>query len=43
MLQSRAIRQRRDPHEYFSADLVDRYNDFDPTSVIEQARAFRLG
>ncbi len=42
MLETRAIKTRRDPDEYFVADLVARYNDFDAAAVIAEARGFRI-
>src|SRR5260221_2329220 len=42
MLETKAIKARRDPSEYFTAELVDHYNDFDAAAVIAQARGFRL-
>jgi NitT/TauT family transport system substrate-binding protein len=42
MLRTKAIAGRRDPREYFTADLVGRYNDFDPATVVEQARGFHV-
>jgi NitT/TauT family transport system substrate-binding protein len=42
MLATRAIRARRTASEYFTAEFVEQYNDFDSQAVIEQAREFRL-
>ncbi len=42
MLRTKAIATRRDPEEYFTAALVDRYNGFDAEAVVAEARAFRL-
>jgi NitT/TauT family transport system substrate-binding protein len=38
MLETRAIGRRRDPGDYFTDELVDRFNAFDPEPVIAQAR-----
>ena len=42
MLATRAIKARRAASEYFTAEFVEQYNDFDAQAVIEQAREFRL-
>jgi NitT/TauT family transport system substrate-binding protein len=42
MLSTRAIKNRRDPNEYFTDELVEEYNKFDPATVREEARHFKL-
>jgi NitT/TauT family transport system substrate-binding protein len=42
MLETKAIKARRDSSDYFTAELVDHYNDFDAAAVIAQARGFHL-
>ncbi|MBI3707031.1 MAG: ABC transporter substrate-binding protein [Proteobacteria bacterium] len=41
MLATGAIRNRRPPSDYFSGAFVDRFNAFDPASVISRATAKR--
>ena len=41
MLVTGAIRTRRSPGDYFSGTLVDRFNAFDPGSVLVRAKAAR--
>ena len=41
LIKTGAIKTRRDPKEYYVADLVPLYNEFDPAPVIAQAKNFR--
>ena len=43
MLATQAIKSRRAPREYFTAEHVGHYNDFDAQAVIRQAREFKIG
>ena len=42
MLGTGAIGTRREPGEYFTGDLVDRFNAFDPEAVAAQARVYKV-
>jgi NitT/TauT family transport system substrate-binding protein len=42
MLETDAIKNRRDPHDYFVNDFVDEYNNFSSAAVIEHARNFKV-
>lgn len=42
MLATRAIKTKRAPQEYFTAEHVRHYNDFDTQAVIRQARNFKI-
>jgi hypothetical protein len=39
LLETRAIRQRRDPSAYYSDALVEGFNAFDPGCVVARASA----
>lgn len=41
LIKSGALRQRCDPEVFYTAEFVDRFNDFDADSVRAQARMFR--
>ncbi len=38
LLRSGGIKSRRDPRQYFTNDLVDDFNDFNPAAVVRQAK-----
>jgi NitT/TauT family transport system substrate-binding protein len=40
MLNTNAIKTRRDPNDYFTAAFVEQYNDFDARALIKQAQTF---
>jgi NitT/TauT family transport system substrate-binding protein len=42
MIETKAIKKRRDPQDYFLNDLVGEYNNFSGAAVVEQARNFKV-